>query len=111
MSNLPSLAHEDLTRSTRFLLAKLHIESLAQKQTRKALRVALGTLPKGLEENIQKALRRIHDQGEDDVLLAERVIYWLSYAMEPLTVIQLQHAIAAQDVEEERNSSIATVSQ
>ena len=101
MSNLPSLAHEDLTGSTRFLLAKLHIESLAQKQTRKSLRAALRALPKGLDETYKEAMRRIHNQSEDDVLLAERVIYWLSYALQPLTMLKLQHAIAAQDVEKE----------
>ena len=74
MLNLPSLAHEDLTGSTRFLLTKLHIELLAQKQTRKSLRAALRALLKGLGETYKEAMRRIHNQSEDDVLLAERVI-------------------------------------
>ena len=104
MLNLLPLTHIDLTRSTRFLLAKFHIESLARKQSPKALRAALRTLPKGLDKTYEETLQRIHDQNEDDVLLAQRVLYWLSYAVWPLTVLQLQHAIAAQDIQEEDKS-------
>lgn len=83
----------------RFLLAQLHIEALAKKQTRKALRLALNSLPKGLDETYEEAFHRIRSQDDDDVTLATRVLSWISFADRPLKLTEMQHAIAAMDLD------------
>jgi hypothetical protein len=85
----------------RFLLAQLHFESLSKKQTRKAVRQALTSLPKGLDDTYEEALERIRSQDGDDVLLAERVLSWISFAEHPLTAKEVQQAIAAMDSEDD----------
>ncbi|KAJ7872644.1 hypothetical protein B0H14DRAFT_2570143 [Mycena olivaceomarginata] len=64
----PELQEEIITkiRGTvygKFLLAKLHIESLSTKSTIKAVREALENLPKDLEQTYNDTIDRINDQG------------------------------------------------
>ena len=47
----------------RFLLAVLHIESLASQLNKAQVRNALEKLPKGLEDTYHEALQRIAHQG------------------------------------------------
>ncbi|KAJ7483675.1 hypothetical protein FB451DRAFT_109624 [Mycena latifolia] len=49
-----------------FLLAKLHIESLATKNTIKAVRETLQHLPKDLKHTYDEAMERINHQTEED---------------------------------------------
>ncbi|KAE8322171.1 hypothetical protein BDV39DRAFT_210018 [Aspergillus sergii] len=77
-----------------FLLAKLHLESLATKINRKAVRSALRTLPTTLDDTYSEALQRIYDQPMDNAELAELVLLWLVCAHQNLTVMQLQHMYA-----------------
>jgi ankyrin repeat protein len=87
--------------SLRFLLARLHMDSLVTKGTRKAVREALKTLPKELESTYQEAMQRIQSQNDDDKQLAERVLYWISFAFRPLALNELQHALAVEFGESE----------
>ncbi|KAG6986548.1 hypothetical protein G7Y79_00078g100020 [Physcia stellaris] len=82
-----------------FLLAQLHLAALAAKHTRKALRLSLQNLPKELDTTYKEALQRIYDQNREDASLAEQVLMWVSYAASPLTITQLQHAVASLDLE------------
>ncbi|KAI9810381.1 MAG: hypothetical protein M1827_006267 [Pycnora praestabilis] len=82
-----------------FLLARLHIESLEEKQDRKAVRLALKRLLQKLNETYDKALKWIESQNEDDVRLAERILTWISFATRPLEVKEMQHAIAVMKLE------------
>ncbi|KAL8858999.1 MAG: hypothetical protein Q9178_004480 [Gyalolechia marmorata] len=77
-----------------FLLAKLHLGALATKHTRKALRSALQSLPIEVDRTYKETLRRINDQNHDDISLAKQVLMWVFHARDPLTLIELQHAIA-----------------
>ena len=43
----------------RFLLAKLHMDSLAMKHNRRDIRVALENLPKELDSTYDEAMQRI----------------------------------------------------
>ncbi len=79
----------------RFLLARLHLGALATKPTRRALRSALQSLPTELDRTYEETLGRINDQNRDDVFLAKQVLVWVFHATNPLTLIELQHAIAA----------------
>ncbi|KAJ7443730.1 ankyrin repeat-containing domain protein [Mycena latifolia] len=77
-----------------FLLAKLHTESLATKNTVKAVREALRHLPKDLNYTYEEAMNRIKSQNEDDRQLALQALTWVAYAKRPLSVAELCEALA-----------------
>lgn len=82
----------------RFLLAKLHLDSLKSKWTPKAIRTALETLPTGSEvynETYDAAMDRIKGQtGSRE--LAIQVLSWITCARRRLTTLELQHALAVE---------------
>ena len=59
----------------RFLLAQLHLDSLAKKQCKKDVRLSLEALPQSLEKIYDEAMQRICSQYDDDVSLAKRVLF------------------------------------
>ncbi|KAL8910597.1 MAG: hypothetical protein Q9171_004136 [Xanthocarpia ochracea] len=59
------------------------------------LRCALESLPTELDNTYEEALQRIRDQNEENVSLAEDVLMWVLFAVVPLRVVELQHAIGA----------------
>ena len=75
-------------------MAKLLMDSLCTKMTRKALQNSLDDLPKTLNDTYDDALDRIRRQNEDERELAERVLSWISYAFRPLNMMELRHALA-----------------
>ncbi|KAJ7241278.1 ankyrin repeat-containing domain protein [Mycena rebaudengoi] len=77
-----------------FLLAKLHIDSLTTKSTVKAVRDALQNLPEDLEHTYDEAMDRIEAQNKDDREIARRTLMWIANAKRPLTVFELQEALA-----------------
>ncbi|OBT74165.1 hypothetical protein VF21_06236 [Pseudogymnoascus sp. 05NY08] len=77
-----------------FLLAELHLESLKTKTDIKSLRKALDVLPDKLEKTYDDSLERIQRQPEDESKLAMRVLSWITHAVRPLKVEEIQHAIA-----------------
>ncbi|KAJ7287134.1 ankyrin repeat-containing domain protein [Mycena rebaudengoi] len=77
-----------------FLLAKLHVDFLATKITVKSLREALKNLPKDLEHTYNEAIERIEAQSEEDRNLAFLALTWVANAKRPLTIAELQEAIA-----------------
>ncbi len=80
----------------RFLLAQLHIDALSQKHTPKAVRTALQKLPGELDRTYNEAMERIRSQNKEDVDLAHRVLSWISFALRPLTVTEMRHAVSVQ---------------
>lgn len=88
---------EDFTNCNRFLLAKLHLNSLKGKRSRTAIRDALKTLPTGTESYscaYSDAMARIEGQLPDEAMLAKEALSWITCAKRPLTTIELQHALA-----------------
>ncbi|KAH6847660.1 hypothetical protein B0I37DRAFT_391490 [Chaetomium sp. MPI-CAGE-AT-0009] len=81
-----------------FLLAKLHLESLSKKINRKAIRVALKTLPTTLDATYSEAVERIYNQAPDLVEVAESVLFWVICVKRPLTVVELRHAYATREL-------------
>ncbi|KAJ7278156.1 hypothetical protein C8J57DRAFT_1576421 [Mycena rebaudengoi] len=77
-----------------FLLAKLHIDSLTTRNTIKAVREALKSLPTDLEDTYNEAMDRIEAQSQDDRNIAKRVLIWIANAKRPLSVTELCEAIA-----------------
>ena len=80
----------------RFLLAQLHIDSLVSKTNRREVRTALANLPKEIDKTYDEAMKRIEAQIDDDRDLGTRVLSWLAYALRPLSVRELQYALAIQ---------------
>ncbi|RSM14423.1 hypothetical protein CDV31_005440 [Fusarium ambrosium] len=80
-----------------FLLAHLHLESLMYKRTPKALQIALEQLPRGstaYDQTYEKTMRRVEKQFPDQAALAKDVLQWIVCAKVPLSVSELQHALA-----------------
>ena len=79
-------------RNTRFLLARLHIDSLLDKSTKKKILSTLNGLPKGskaLDEAYNDAIERIKGQFPGHRTLAINVLSWITYAQRPLTTGEL----------------------
>lgn len=72
------------------------MDSLSTKTTLRKLKSALHTLPEGLEKTYDEVWQRIKGQNPDDAELASRVICWICYVGRPLTVAELQHALAVE---------------
>ena len=79
-----------------FLMAKLQMDSIKSKRTRKAIRATVDTLPAELNGMYDNALTRIRYQGEEDASIAHKVLGWVVHATRPLTVQELQHALAVE---------------
>ena len=57
-----------------FLLARLHLDSLARKHNKRDIRLALDGLPRELYDTYDEALQRVMSQDEEDVELAKYVV-------------------------------------
>ncbi|KAL8919498.1 MAG: hypothetical protein Q9172_004952 [Xanthocarpia lactea] len=90
-----------ITASSRgmFLLARLHLDSIARATSAAALKTSLQRLPRQLNTTYDEALRRIEDQDEEHAALAKKVLAWILYASRSLTIVELQHALAAASTE------------
>ena len=86
----------DFNFNTRFLLARLHLDSLAQKPTVGDLELALQNLPVGLDETYKQTMRRIESQGTCCRRLAKKILTWAVYTKRILSISELQHAVAVQ---------------
>ncbi|KAL2870702.1 ankyrin repeat domain-containing protein [Aspergillus lucknowensis] len=81
-----------------FLLAKLHLDSLVGKRSRKAIQTALKSLPSGsnaYDSAYRTAMERIGGQVPDQREMAKQVLSWITLAG-PLTTRELQHALAVE---------------
>ncbi|KAF7365791.1 ANK-REP-REGION domain-containing protein [Mycena venus] len=83
-----------LTVDGMFLLAKLHIESLSNKNTIAAVREALKNLPKNIRDSYEIAMERIEAQSEEDRKTARSALTWITNAQRPLTVSEITAALA-----------------
>jgi hypothetical protein len=84
-----------LAERHRFLLARLHVESLSAAAALSVRRVRnkLNTLPTTLDESYNAAMQRIKDQDEEYRSIAWKALSWLVYAYRSLSVGELQHAL------------------
>lgn len=91
------IAHYSLSR---FLLAKFYFESLIEKRSPKALRVALRNLPKGSDSYSRTSdmvMERINDQTGDARYLANQALAWAVRSRRPLCALELQHALSLEE--------------
>lgn len=73
----------------RFLLAKIHLDLLAQYQDRNMLQRALHHLPENLNEAYGESMKQVVSQTSS----ATRYIYWVLYTLRPLSVSELRSAV------------------
>ena len=78
----------------RFLIAKLHIDLLAEQTTKKDILSALRQLPEGLNSLYEIVITRIQALKQKQRDLAMTTLKWLTYAKEPLHAGALRHALA-----------------
>jgi ankyrin repeat protein len=72
------------------------MDSLAKKLNRKEVRKAIKSLPAELDNIYDETMERIRSQNEGEANLAIKILYWISYAFRPLTVTEIQHALAVE---------------
>ena len=72
------------------------MDSLKYKTTRKAIKLAIQNLPKGLDTAYSDAIERIEAQVPDHLELAKQILSWITHAPRPLSVMELQHALAVE---------------
>jgi ankyrin repeat protein len=85
-----------MTLSLSFLLAKIHLDLLAQYTDRALLERALIHLPENLGEAYGEAMKQVVSQSPN----ASRYIYWALYAFRPLTVSELRSAVDDEGLED-----------
>ena len=78
----------------RFLLAKLHMDSLVSKSSLRAVHNVLKVLPTRVNDTYDEVMAPIRAQSPDDRELAENVLSWIAYARRPISLQELQHAVA-----------------
>ena len=59
----------------------------------------MATLPVKLDDTYEETMQRISNQTSDDASLARNVLLWICLALRPLSLVELQHALAAMDIE------------
>ncbi|MCJ1385157.1 hypothetical protein MMC17_008278 [Xylographa soralifera] len=80
-----------------FLLARLYVDSLLDKKTKRKVQSTLEKLSEGtatLDNAYSDAIERIDGQLAGDRSLARRNISWISYAQRPFITQELCHALA-----------------
>ena len=96
------------TADSMFLLARLHIESLASAANLSVFHVRqkLQSLPTTLKDTYDGALQRIRDQEADHRDVAFKILAWVSYAFRALHIMELQHALAIEPDDTEINEEL-----
>ncbi|KAK0435988.1 hypothetical protein EV421DRAFT_1146278 [Armillaria borealis] len=79
-----------------FLLASLHMDLLAQSTNQKILRDALKELPDNMMNAYDKTMERVSHQGKHTSALAINIFSWIMFVRCPLTLLELQHALAVE---------------
>ena len=77
-------------------MAILQIESLKNSTTVNELREAVKSFSSDIDNMYSSTWERIVAQPQKSVSLAKRAITWLTYALRPLRIIELRHALAIQ---------------
>jgi hypothetical protein len=70
-------------KTARFLLARLHVDSLLDKRNKQKVLSTLDKLSKGLaalDEAYKEAIERIDGQLAEDRSLAKRALSWITHA-------------------------------
>lgn len=77
-------------------MAELHLKALQAYDNLRDLKRALKNLPTDYDATFSAALGRVFQQHNNAVRRAKQVLSWITHAYRPLTVKELQHAIAVE---------------
>ena len=83
-----------------FLLARLYTDLLANIPTKRGVRKALETLPRGIDDTYTEAWNRISAQNPEQSELGKKVLSWIIHAPRPLRVSEIQEALAIEEGDE-----------
>ena len=72
------------------------MDEISNKTKPRHIGEALEKLPQGLNDNYARTIDRIKSQGSDCWDLAQKVLLWLSNALKPLSLGELQEAVAVE---------------
>jgi hypothetical protein len=79
-------------------MARLYLDTLTTKITRRKIKSALDNLPEGLDSIYDELMKRIRLQNpRDHADLAIRVLGWIFFSVRPLTVQEVQHALTIEE--------------
>ena len=94
--NFPSMVAASVAAKAKkmFLLARLQVESLMKLITLRKIKMALTQLPESLDSMYDDVLDRIQAQDPECTILAMHTLGWTYYARRPLTIQELQLALA-----------------
>ncbi|KAJ7080062.1 hypothetical protein C8R44DRAFT_908945, partial [Mycena epipterygia] len=87
-----------------FLLAKLHIDSLATKLTVRGVRDALNSLPQDLSGAFDEVVHRINCQDEEEKALAWLALSWVTNVRRPLEPSEFKVALSVEEGATELNA-------
>ncbi|KAH8422526.1 uncharacterized protein LDX57_000280 [Aspergillus melleus] len=82
-----------------FLMAKLHFDLIATKHCARDIQAALHAYPEFINYIYRKSWHKIHEQDQDTIVLATRVLDMVCYTSKPLTMAELQHALSWRGVD------------
>ncbi|KAL8868725.1 MAG: hypothetical protein Q9174_004797 [Haloplaca sp. 1 TL-2023] len=82
-----------------FLMARLHLDSVANSKSIGALNASLQRLPKQLNATYEDAMLRVTEQDEDSAKLAMDVLKAVVHAWRPFSLDALQQALAANETD------------
>ncbi|UKZ77609.1 hypothetical protein TrVFT333_005333 [Trichoderma virens FT-333] len=83
-----------------FLLATFHIDTIMSQPTRgeiKEVLQKLGSGVEGLHDIYTQAMERIKSHTPAVRSLARRILTWITHAKRPLSIIEIQHALAVRE--------------
>ena len=95
--------------TTRFHWVRCQLDTISKCSTERAIEVALGILPKDLNETYKRILVKILNEGEETANAAEKILMWLVGAAEPLGLSELEEAIMIEPGNEELNTSLRLI--
>ena len=84
-----------------FLLARLHMDLLADIPTKRDVRKALHNLPNGTDNTYMEAWCRIIGQKTQQAHIGKQILSWVVYTFRPLKVKEMQYALAIEPGDEE----------
>jgi ankyrin repeat domain-containing protein 50 len=78
----------------RFLHAALQLEALCECLTLGEIKRTLKTFPSSIQDVHRQTWARIVNRNPTRVSLAKSILLWVLYAMRPMTINELQRAVA-----------------
>jgi hypothetical protein len=93
-----------LVDNDRFLLARLHVDSLEAETSIAGVKDALIKLPSGIVETYNLAIQRIRNQKSTEATMAICVLTCVAYAEGPLSIREMQHLLATISLPDDKNS-------